>query len=614
MTSALSYEFIPGMTNRSEGRFRVVPDLGYVVTKLNDGYPPAPKHYELGVRAVNNDSATPLTKYGYAFVRVYTTYQNPQFSQDSYTFYLYEESAGIGQVLCMSINNIWSTVTLSSKMGPDFNGVFSMSTNGVVSSLTRLDYDLPFAQKVWYFTAVCTENATDPSPRSSEVEVVIRLLDINDNRPYFQLPYYVKPTTTPESLAVNSEVYRVPGFDLDSAPNALLTYTLTGTNSAWFNVSTDPVTREAIIYVQSSDPHRPIRHLGLRRRLNRSITAEPSATVFIPLQNSNDNAPQMRNFTASVQRKSTAGVIIIQLQAQDIDGSGVNYYFWTGAASAQYPSAGNPQLVIDEKTGIVTVGSATLSSATDARYEIPIRAIDDGSCDGCPPGATTPLRSEIGYLTLTVVDSNNVAPVFTNCPTTNPEFTEQSPVDTPREHKGRHSICNRVQHAHLGPEDYFKVNATTGTISSNSVIDIEQIPMVTLKNYFWLTVRATNIFNGLSSYCTFQVNFIDINDEPPVFDQDEFFTRVIDSSLPSGSFVGEISAYDPDVPNTQMSTVQYFIVSSTPGASLYNLFEQQLGHYSNQQHPIRILRQNHIYSHNRSQESSSFDWHNKDVE
>ncbi|PAA83541.1 hypothetical protein BOX15_Mlig015809g3, partial [Macrostomum lignano] len=591
MTSALSYEFIPGMTNRSEGRFRVVPDLGYVVTKLNDGYPPAPKHYELGVRAVNNDSATPLTKYGYAFVRVYTTYQNPQFSQDSYTFYLYEESAGvsIGQVLCMSINNIWSTVTLSSKMGPEFNGVFSMSTNGVVSSLTRLDYDLPFAQKVWYFTAVCTENATDPSPRSSEVEVVIRLLDINDNRPYFQLPYYVKPTTTPESLAVNSEVYRVPGFDLDSAPNALLTYTLTGTNSAWFNVSTDPVTREAIIYVQSPldyDILPVVTHtaqfvISVSDGVSTGVSPQTSATVFIPLQNSNDNAPQMRNFTASVQRKSTAGVIIIQLQAQDIDGSGVNYYFWTGAASAQYPSAGNPQLVIDEKTGIVTVGSATLSSATDARYEIPIRAIDDGSCDGCPPGATTPLRSEIGYLTLTVVDSNNVAPVFTNCPTTNPEFTEQSPVDTPlvqvnavnQDGSTRGGIQYAIVYNTLisAPEDYFKVNATTGTISSNSVIDIEQIPMVTLKNYFWLTVRATNIFNGLSSYCTFQVNFIDINDEPPVFDQDEFFTRVIDSSLPSGSFVGEISAYDPDVPNTQMSTVQYFIVNSTPGGATFTI-------------------------------------------
>ncbi|PAA48423.1 hypothetical protein BOX15_Mlig026607g3 [Macrostomum lignano] len=319
----LTYEFIPGMEGRAEGRFRVVPDLGLLVTKENEVFP-SRKFYDMGVRAVNLNSSSPLTKYGYAFVRVFTTFQPPIFSEDYYHFYLNEETeptTRIGQIRCMSINNMWTTVTLTSRMRPNVAAALSMDSNGTVYSRARFDYDVPSNTKMWFFTVICTENATSPSPRSSEVEVAVQLVDINDNRPFFYIDYYVKPTLTPESTPVNTEVYRISAIDSDSPVYSLLEYTLSGTNSDYFNVSRDMETNEAVITLI-----KPMDYESLpkgRKQYSFTISVSdgvsgPSrratSTVVIGVQNVNDNAPLVKNFTSVLDKNAPAGTNIIQMQ------------------------------------------------------------------------------------------------------------------------------------------------------------------------------------------------------------------------------------------------------------------------------------------------------------
>ncbi|PAA76644.1 hypothetical protein BOX15_Mlig026607g4 [Macrostomum lignano] len=590
----LTYEFIPGMEGRAEGRFRVVPDLGLLVTKENEVFP-SRKFYDMGVRAVNLNSSSPLTKYGYAFVRVFTTFQPPIFSEDYYHFYLNEETeptTRIGQIRCMSINNMWTTVTLTSRMRPNVAAALSMDSNGTVYSRARFDYDVPSNTKMWFFTVICTENATSPSPRSSEVEVAVQLVDINDNRPFFYIDYYVKPTLTPESTPVNTEVYRISAIDSDSPVYSLLEYTLSGTNSDYFNVSRDMETNEAVITLI-----KPMDYESLpkgRKQYSFTISVSdgvsgPSrratSTVVIGVQNVNDNAPLVKNFTSVLDKNAPAGTNIIQMQVWDIDGSGINYYFWTGTTtSSQYPSATNSLFAINQVTGMVSVSTTTLMDQRSTSYILPFRAIDDGTCEGCPAG--TQLTSEIGYLTLNVVDYTAVAPVFTNCPRSSVNYTDDAAAGTtlmtinavdPRSSVALIEYAILTNTLNPNPESYFVVNKTTGLITSSSKIDIEVSPLVTLKNYFWLTVRAINIINNLTAYCTFQVSFVDVNDQVPVFDSDSSITRVVAQSTPTGTVVGNVCAFDPDVPDSPKSTVQYFIVSSNPpvGRTLFSISSAQ---------------------------------------
>lgn len=594
-TANLTYEFIPGMESRSEGRFRVVPDLGLVVTKLNDGYPGAPKYYDLGVRAVNLNSTSPLTKYGYAFVRVFTTYQPPIFSQDSYTFYLNEETepTKVGQIFCATINNMWSTVTLTANMRPSVSAVLSMDSNGTIYSRVRLDYDVPSNQKVWYFMAVCTENGTSSTPRSTEVSVAVQLVDINDNRPYFYIDYYVKPTLTPENQPVNTEVYRIAAIDSDSPVNAILGYSISGPGSELFNVTRDLVTNEAVLTLVSPMDYEALPSGGKEYKFTIAVTdgvsgtsRRPTSTVVIGVQNINDNAPTIRNFSSVVDKNAPAGTNIIQMQVWDKDGSGIRYYFPTASGNiGQYPSAANNLFSIQPDSGMVSIGTATLSSLRDSNYVLPYIAIDDGNCDGCPLGGPQ-LSSVVGYLVLTVIDSNSAAPIFLNCPTGTVNYTDNSPAGTtlmtiiatdPRSSSTSIEYAIMPNTLNPNPEAYFIVNPTSGQITSSSVINIETVPIITLKNYFWLTVRATNVLNRLTAYCSFQVSYIDVNDEVPVFDSDSSITKVVSQSASINDPVGSLCAFDPDVPGSPMSTVVYFIVAAEPaiGSTLFRVDSSQ---------------------------------------
>uniref|UniRef100_A0A1I8GR75 Cadherin domain-containing protein n=1 Tax=Macrostomum lignano TaxID=282301 RepID=A0A1I8GR75_9PLAT len=279
-------------------------------------------------------------------------------------------------------------------MRPNVAAALSMDSNGTVYSRARFDYDVPSNTKMWFFTVICTENATSPSPRSSEVEVAVQL-----------------PTLTPESTPVNTEVYRISAIDSDSPVYSLLEYTLSGTNSDYFNVSRDMETNEAVITLI-----KPMDYESLpkgRKQYSFTISVSdgvsgPSrratSTVVIGVQNVNDNAPLVKNFTSVLDKNAPA------------------------ATSSQYPSATNSLFAINQVTGMVSVSTTTLMDQRSTSYILPFRAIDDGTCEGCPAG--TQLTSEIGYLTLNVVDYTAVAPVFTNCPRSSVNYTDDAAAGT----------------------------------------------------------------------------------------------------------------------------------------------------------------------------------------
>lgn len=61
----------------------------------------------------------------------------------------------------------------------------------------------------------------------------------------------------------------------------------------------------------------------------------PSSSVIIAVGNTNDNPPLIRNFTSIVDKAAPARTNVIQMQVYDPDGSGINYFFWTGSGASR---------------------------------------------------------------------------------------------------------------------------------------------------------------------------------------------------------------------------------------------------------------------------------------
>lgn len=83
------------------------------------------------------------------------------------------------------------------------------------------------------------------------------------------------------------------------------------------------------------------------------------------------------------------------------------------------------KFLLDEPTGRITLKSqiaASQETITVFRYELLIRAIDDGAC--CP-GTSPPRLSSTGTVVVNILTDNQYRPVFTSCQSYNPQVNEE---------------------------------------------------------------------------------------------------------------------------------------------------------------------------------------------
>ncbi|XP_049324918.1 protocadherin Fat 3 [Astyanax mexicanus] len=273
------------------------------------------------------------------------------------------------------------------------DGVFSIdSFSGVVILEKPLDRELRDSYRVRVQAA---DQAGGPDSLSTQVDLTVMVLDVNDNPPVFQKQDYA--VTVPEDVAVGTEVLRVFATSEDIGPNAEIYYSITTGNelgkfiideaTGTIAVADDldyEVCKDFFLKVDAVDGGTP--------------PLKTSTLVTIEVMDINDNAPSFSEdlYNVLISEDAAIGETVTRLLAEDLDSQvngRISYSILRG-------DRGN-QFWIDPVTGLLKVNKA-LDRETVSSYSLSVQAFDSGS----------PAMSTTVTVNIEIADVNDNAPVF----------------------------------------------------------------------------------------------------------------------------------------------------------------------------------------------------------
>ncbi|ESO93788.1 hypothetical protein LOTGIDRAFT_105163 [Lottia gigantea] len=420
------------------------------------------------------------------------------------------------------------------------------SSSGVLVNKLVLDRDTSqFSQDVINLFALGSKSQNPPHP----VEILIKILDINDNRPVFQ--EQAMNISFGEN-AKGAQHIIVTATDIDLSEN--------GTVSQYDIISGNHEGKFQLIVPSSSSPFMYIEVIGdLDRELKDQYILNISArdngipplygflSVNISVSDVNDNPPIFNpsEYKKKILEDAKIGQSVIRVIASDAD-SGLNKEIVYSLLDE------TGQFMIEEKTGIVRTLTKPLKcsrvcgrSLSCSPYSclLTVIAEDRG----------TPALSDQAYISVSIVDTNDHSPViiFDHVPDNSKDY---SSVDENTE-PGKRVASISVQDADTGINSETSIQITRG----NELGHFKLFSFFTLNiirvaghldreklNFYNLTVVATD--KGIpprSSTAFLIIKINDANDHAPVFERSEYSVELQETSLPE-SFVASVKATDLD--------------------------------------------------------------------
>ncbi|XP_067443425.1 cadherin EGF LAG seven-pass G-type receptor 2 isoform X2 [Thunnus thynnus] len=359
---------------------------------------------------------------------------------------------------------------------------------------------------------------------SSSASISMTILDVNDNNPEFtQKVYYMRLN---EDAAVGTSVVTVSAVDQDS--NSVVTYQISSGN-----------TRNRFSITSQSGGGLITLALPLDYKLERqyvlTVTASDgtrfdTAKVFVNVTDANTHRPvfQSSHYTVNINEDRPVGTTVVVISATDED-TGEN------ARITYFMDDSIPQFDIDTDTGAVTT-QMELDYEDQVSYTLAITARDNG----------IPQKSDTTYLEILVNDVNDNSPRFLRDHYVGsvmedvPVFTSVVQVSATDRDAG---LNGRVFYTFQGGEDGdgdFIIESTSGIVRTLRRLDRENVPVYSLQAF-----AVDKGVPALKTPINIQVTILDVNDNPPVFEKDEFDIMVEENS-PIGVVVAHISATDPD--------------------------------------------------------------------
>jgi len=426
-------------------------------------------------------------------------------------------------------------------------GTFNIgATSGVVKLAKELDFEEMRQPKQYSLLVTATE---DSGGFSTSVELTILVTDVNDNAPRFELPDY-QAHNIDEDIAIGTRILTVNATDADRGANAQIVYSL---DRDEFSID-----EKGIIYSNKrldADVNNTYQ-LIVRATDKGDPPLTGTATVRIYTENKNDEAPKFSQdvYTPNVDENAGEGTLVTTVVASDKDGDEIIFGFVEGGTRSQV-------FEIEPKTGVIRIQRGPFVLNQD-KYELNVTAQDDGSC--CKDGTKT-IHTSTALVVVFITDVNDNKPVFKDCDSYQPTAEEGAPSGTPvitvkatdddKGHNGqvRYSIVQQPNQKEIK----FVVDEITGEIRTHKVFDREGDD----GRFVSVTVKAVDRGSPpLEGVCSFKVEITDINDNPPLFDRQEYKENVKQDTQ-IGSNILRVSASDDDADNN--------------GAIIYNLTAPQ---------------------------------------
>lgn len=450
---------------------------------------------------------------------------------------------------------------------------------GVVKTIETLDYETMRRESLLYVRA---SDWGLPFRRQTEMELKIKLRDINDNGPRFER---VNCSGSLSRFApLGSEIMSLAAIDFDSGniisyrivsnyPDSCFNLDLTsGILSVACDLRYENFTKRTINTTATDGKHfaaiNPIQikivnetvyrgtgfdadnfvcnetdvatHLKeiLARAAKANTEKSPDhndVSVMPKRYGENIHAPEILNLPATVQVNESVpiGSKVMRLQAKDRD-LGYNGKLVFGVTSGDKDSL----FRLDPETGILkTIGHLDFEKETE--YNLNVIVFDLGR----------PQKSSTSYLTIVVLDNNDNPPKFQQ-PLASLKINENTPNGTAIFKAIANDLDSsenaQIVYSILTKTEAFSIHPNLGVLYVNVPLDREK------EDRYEIRIRATdqsvggNLEVALFSESVVTIHIEDANDNAPRFISDLSSVKVKED-LPVGSLVAIIEAADEDI-------------------------------------------------------------------
>uniref|UniRef100_A0A8C4SHB8 Cadherin domain-containing protein n=1 Tax=Erpetoichthys calabaricus TaxID=27687 RepID=A0A8C4SHB8_ERPCA len=502
----------------------------------------------------------PLLSYETVLVNVLDVNDNhPRFLEDPYVFYIEENNSPGGSILTVSAvdedANENAVVSYFLKENePNERTVVPFlsinSENGQVFSFTTFDFE---NVKSFKFIVIAKDSGM-PS-LSSNVTVLVFILDQNDNPPVFVFPFSTNGTSTvEETISRNVKfghlITRIRAYDADVGYNAWLSFSQEeATDRSLFSVGryTGEVRTQRTMVDSDVTAHK----LVILAKDSGRVSLSNSATVIVIVAENveadvNDNAPVFVEeiYFVTLEENVPLGTLILKVNATDLDkGSNgdVVYSF--------EESAGNKikeLFELDSYTGEIKV-KGLIDFEQKKVYEIEVKATDKGH---------VPMSSHCTVV-IKIKDVNDNAPVIEVPSLTSAVFEDVKPgtvvglISITDVDSGVNSKIACTTSVTLPFELKPSLQENLYSLTTKARLDRE------LASQYNITITAKDFGHpSLSSFETVLVNVLDVNDNPPRFSKDFYVFYVEENNTP-GTPVLEVSAVDADT--NENAVITYYL-------------------------------------------------------
>ncbi|CAB4065536.1 Putative neural-cadherin 2,Neural-cadherin [Lepeophtheirus salmonis] len=403
-------------------------------------------------------------------------------------------------------------------------GTFNIGpSSGIVKLAKELDFEDLRQPHIYQLLVTATE---DSGGFSTSVELTIRVSDVNDNAPKFELPDY-QAHNVHEDIPIGSSILQVKSSDSDSGTNANIEYYVSDDH---FMVSSNGVISNNLRLDADSN------NANYEFIVTAKDKGEPprtgTATVRIYTENKNDEEPKFSQqvYTPNVDENAGPNTLVTTVVASDKDGDGVTFGFVGGMTQSGL-------FRIEENTGVIRLISGDIKLDRD-KYELNVTAMDDGKC--CIESGMTvdqaSLHTSTAVVVVFITDVNDNKPIFQDCSSYAPKIEESAPNGAP----------------------VIKVNAVDKDKGVNGQVRYSIVQQPNQKvfdregedgKFVSVTVKAVDSGEpSLEGVCSFTVEITDVNDNPPLFDRQKYVENVKqDTNV--GTNILRVSASDEDADN-----------------------------------------------------------------
>ncbi|XP_071951311.1 protocadherin Fat 1-like isoform X2 [Antedon mediterranea] len=421
------------------------------------------------------------------------------------------------------------------------NGVFTIDpTTGLI---TTLDGNLDREATDGYSLEVgITDNGVPPM--STVAMVIVKVTDLNDNKPRFTKNYYNPKIPAKNKTSESIPIFRVFATDTDAGPNAELSYFITqGNDNQRFSLDakTGVLSTRKALDASVRYPLLSLAVLDTGTPKQKKGTAKISLTVFDSPDNS-PNPPEFMWFSPSVevQEKLEIGKLVDRVVAEDPDGDELYYKIIDGDPTSTF--------CIDPNNGVIQL-ALPLDWEVNPNYDLTI-TVTDGT------------HTIEQVLRVNILDSNDNAPEFDkteyevitseNTPVTT-NILKVTATDRDSASFLSYTVLDNTDSAR---ERLFTVDGRTGTIAVAKRLDHENRKTHTLN-----IMAQDHGTPTKSAYARVVIRVTDFNDHAPSCHPEGFSGRVYESAAP-GTQILQVTAVDLDKGDN--AKLSYNIESGNP--------------------------------------------------